>query len=270
MNNIKESYNKNGYHIAKSSLDQSQIDNIISSISFVLKQQLRLLSISFAEYEDSDIDGLYNKMSLLFQADLARYIKVIKSLSNLKSVYELFFSRNIKNLLEQMDIHHSMVPTGPVLHIMSSDLKIPNGYYGLPPHQDYPSMCGSIDAPILWIPLVDIDKNLYPLELIPQSHKKGVLPGKISENCYEIDNSYYQESDFIKVEVEKRDAVIMSPFTIHRSGLYGKNNNVRISCSIRFDNIEEKNFIERAYPTAYKRVIDREMFQRENLINKLS
>ena len=269
MNNIKKSYDQNGYHIIKSTLGQQQIDNVVTAIGFVFRQQLNLLSISFIDNSDADIKGLYDKMNLLFRADLERYIKVIKSLSNLKEVYELFFSNQVANLLEQIGISHSIISTGPVLHIMSRDLKIPNGYYGLPPHQDYPSMCGSIDAPILWIPLVNINKDLYPLELIPQSHNKGIFPGKISENCYEIDQLCYQESDFVEVEVEKGDIVIMSPFTIHRSGIHGKNNTVRISCSMRFDNIEEKNFIKRAYPTAYKRTIDRDMFQRENLINNL-
>jgi len=269
MNNIREIYNDNGYHISKSCLAQSQIDKVLSAISFVFEQQLQFLSINFKQGDGSSINCLYDKMKLLFHSDIARYLKVIKALSNLTEVYDIFFSDQIRNLLKEIGITHSFIPTGPVLHIMSYELKIPHGYHGLPPHQDYPSMCGSIDAPILWIPLVDINKDLYPLELIPQSNQKGVLSGTISENCYEINKDHYQESDFISTEVSRGDIVIMSPFTVHRSGTRGRKNAVRISCSMRFDNLNEENFIERCYPTAYKRVIDRDMFQRENLISRI-
>ena len=37
------------------------------------------------------------------------------------------------------------------------------------------------------------------------------------------------------------------------------NKNVRIACSTRFDNGYEKNFIDRCYPTAYTRGVERSM-----------
>lgn len=156
-----------------------------------------------------------------------------------------------------MKIYKSLIPTGPVVHIMSKDLMIPGGYYGLPPHQDYPSMQGSLDSLIAWVPLVNIDKDFYPLEIIPRSNNEGMLPGKMTEKYYEIDPLLYKNDDFISVEVEVGDVVLMSSFTVHRSGTNGRADDVRIACSIRFDNVEEESFIKRTYPTVYKRTVDR-------------
>jgi ectoine hydroxylase-related dioxygenase (phytanoyl-CoA dioxygenase family) len=192
-----------------------------------------------------------------------KYVKTMSALSRVYDVHKLFMSDEIRNLIGSIKIDSPLIPTGPVVHTMSRDLMIPGGYYGLPPHQDYPSMQSSLDSVIVWVPLVNIDKNFYPLEVIPQSHRDGMLPGKVTEKYYEIDPSCYRNEDFLPVEVEAGDVVLMSSFTIHRSGTEGRRNDVRISCSIRFDNAEEETFITRTYPTVYKRTVDRAILEKD-------
>ncbi len=262
--NIRDLYDENGYYIFKKVLKLDQINKVMNAINFVIDQQLSYTQLNKKGKINKNL-SVFKKLKILFDSDINRYLKVVKSFQNLSEIYEIFFSSEIKKVLDDLKITKSSIPTGPVFHLMSRALRIPNGYFGVPAHQDYPSMCGSLDAPILWIPLVDIDKKLYPLDLIPKSNKKGLSKGIIGNNCYEIDKNEYSDDDFVSIEVQKQDIIIMSPFTIHRSNTDGKLNDVRFACSIRFDNLEESTFIERAYPSAYKRVIDRNLFENDKL-----
>jgi ectoine hydroxylase-related dioxygenase (phytanoyl-CoA dioxygenase family) len=143
-----------------------------------------------------------------------------------------------------------------VVHIQADCLRIPNGYFGLAAHQDFPSVQGSLDGFVVWIPLVDIDKERYPLEVIPESHKEGVLPSiENSDSILEINPGIYNESDFISVECEIGDVVFMSNFTVHRSSQHG-NDKLRLACSTRYDNANEKTFIDRCYPSGYQRSVN--------------
>lgn len=149
MNELRKKYDHHGYHISRACFNERQIKNALDAMNFVLDQQLRLLKIDLKN-DHPTMEGLiYAKMKLLFSHDVDRYLKTIKTFSNLPEIYELFISDQARELLKSLDIEHYVIPTGPVVHIMSSDLMIPGGYFGIPPHQDYPSMCGSLDAPIL-------------------------------------------------------------------------------------------------------------------------
>ncbi len=239
-------YNANGYYVAKSVFDKSQVKSVLDSINLLFAQQL-----------PNSQPSIFQNMKGLFDADLTKYLKVAGALSRSYEAHELLLSKKVTELLSALNMTKLLVPTGPVVHIMSQDLMVPNGYYGLPPHQDYPSMQGSLDSLIVWVPLVDIDRDLYPLEIIPKSNWEGMLLGKMNEKYYEIDPALYKNEDFIPVEVEAGDVVLMSSFTVHRSGTSGRKNDVRLACSIRFDNAEEENFVNRTYPTVYKRSVDR-------------
>lgn len=250
-NNLLQFYNSNGYYIAKSALSKGTIKSVINTIDTLYEQQLSLHELGFKDF------SLFQKMKLLFDYNTATYLKVAGALGRLCDVYEIFLSKEIKTLISTLSINKLLIPTGPVVHIMSQDLMIPGGYFGLPAHQDYPSMQGSLDSLVVWVPLVDIDRNFYPLEVIPKSHSNGILSGKMTEKYYEINQSLYKNDDFVPIEVEVGDVVFMSSFTVHRSGTNGKKQDVRLSCSMRFDNLEEESFIKRVYPTVYKRTVDR-------------
>jgi ectoine hydroxylase-related dioxygenase (phytanoyl-CoA dioxygenase family) len=144
---------------------------------------------------------------------------------------------------------------------MADALKIPNGYFGLVPHQDFPSVQGSVDGVVVWLPLVKVDKDNYPLEVIPGSHLRGLAP-MIShgDSTSEVDPNWFDASHFTPAEVDVGDVIFMSMFTVHRSSTRGSPNRCRLAVSTRFDNADEASFIERAYPTAYVRSVRREQY----------
>ena len=143
--------------------------------------------------------------------------------------------------------------------MQANSLKIPNGYFGLEAHQDFPSVQGSLDGFVVWVPLVDIDVNRYPLEVIPCSHKNGILPSSENSSAsWEIKPECYQEADFVPAICEVGDVIFMSNFTVHRSSKKG-DNRLRMACSTRYDNANEEAFIERCYPSAYIRSVERKI-----------
>ena len=107
---------------------------------------------------------------------------------------------------------------------------------------------GSLNAMVVWMPLVDVDEALGALEIVPGSHRWGLLPSEQDEwyrKVAEADRFPYQS-----VEVAAGDALFFSAFLLHRSG-----NNVtdaiRWSCHFRYNDLSEATFIARHYPHPY-------------------
>jgi ectoine hydroxylase-related dioxygenase (phytanoyl-CoA dioxygenase family) len=199
----------------------------------------------------------------LYILDIEKYKKVSGSLWRLLDVYQLMHDERIIDFLHKKfkwggDI---FVPGGQVVHIMANELQIPNGYFGLGAHQDFPSVQGSLDGVVVWVPLVDVDKSNFPLEVIPRSHKRGLLPmNGEGQEVREVDSKYLSQDNFSPIEVNVGDVVFMSMFTIHKSSGCGTNGRVRLATSTRFDNAAESTFIDRCYPTAYTRQVCRDQF----------
>jgi ectoine hydroxylase-related dioxygenase (phytanoyl-CoA dioxygenase family) len=247
-------YKKNGYIVVKQLIPQKSIDSVLSALNQLLIKQLVSL--------DTDIgQSIFENLIKIHNNDIDLYKKIISSLWRSLALTKLMHNEKIIDYLQDIFCFNDIfLPGGQVIHIQSKSLMIPNGYFGFEPHQDYLSVQGSLDGLICWIPLVDIDEDNYPLEIIPGSHLKGLFPltSSGSEPAV-IDPKTYSENDFKSVVVEKGDVVFMSYFTIHRSGKNGLKNNVRIAVSTRFDNGSENTFIRRGFPTAYERNIHRNL-----------
>lgn len=253
---IREIYNKQGYYLAKGLLDPEKVEESLKEI-----QQLFVLQ---AKRHKAPITGFRNNESLLsdmesvFDKSVDSYLAAARLTGNLASVNSLMIGTEVAGIISELGIEIPVIRTGPYLNIMSGELKIPDGYFGVAAHQDWPSMQGSLDTVTVWVPLMDVDRDMYPLEIIPGSHKNGLLDGVVVQNTLEVDKSLYDERDFIPVEVEAGDAIFFSAFLIHRSGMNGRKNCVRMGCSIRFENAAEPTFVERNFPSAYKRTVVRD------------
>jgi hypothetical protein len=250
------SYKLNGFYIAKGLLDTQSITNVLSSINKTLTDQLNSLAVT------QQINDTFVGLKRLHQIDIERYKKVVGALWRKEIIFRLMHDSRITDfLITKFGWTDLFVPGGQVVHIMANELKIPNGYFGLVPHQDFPSVQGSLDGVVVWLPLVDVDKNNFPLEVIAGSHKLGLVPMNEKGNTsWEVDNTCFDEREFIPVEVEVGDVVFMSMFTIHRSSVSGQAGRYRIAVSTRFDNADEPTFIDRAYPSAYIRSVHREQY----------
>lgn len=182
-------------------------------------------------------------------SDIGKYIGYLATCAKHIEAQKLFLDIR---LLSQI-ISVPIIIEQPVLHVMSPSLRIPDGYYGTAAHQDWPSTQGSLDCVTVWIALTDITVDDFPLEVIPGSHKRGLLDGKMNGSVLEVEAD---NKDFIPIECKAGDVIFLSGFLVHRTG---KGNGFRVAVSQRFDNVSEPTFIERGYPCAQKRVVDRDI-----------
>ncbi len=248
-----EKFKSDGILVVKALLDSETIASARRSIARTFSVQLH----NMQEFSDDDA---FSAMHALYQQDLDRYKKTASALWRKLAVYQLMHDPRIIGFLhEKFSWNDIFVSGGQVVHIMARELKIPGGYFGLVAHQDFPSVQGSLDGVVVWLPLVDIGLSNFPLEVIVGSHKRGLLPMVDYGNAqWEIRRDLYCEDDFLPVAVDIGDVVFMSMFTIHRTSGNGIPGCFRLAASTRFDNAEEPTFIERCYPSAYQRIVHRD------------
>jgi ectoine hydroxylase-related dioxygenase (phytanoyl-CoA dioxygenase family) len=205
-------------------------------------------------------------MQKLFSVDVNAYLAAARHLSKLLSIQDLLLHENIRAFIKNLGLSLPSVPTSPVVSIMSERLKIAGGYFGLAPHQDWPSMQGSLDAVIVWAPLMDVTAASFPLQVIPRSHAQGLWGGVNTASAREIDPRLYGEEDFMPFELRRGDVVFMTTFTVHRTGvMHGVNecSGLRIACNTRIENSAEATFVKRQFPCAYKRTVERELITKD-------
>lgn len=119
-------------------------------------------------------------------------------------------------------------------------------------------MQGSLDGCIVWMPLVDIDENSYPLELVPGSHTMGLLETEDHPATPVVTDERISDSDFEPVLVKRGELVVISGFTVHRTGEKG-DGRVRVAVSCRYNNAAEPTFVARGYASPYRHSYDRNL-----------
>jgi ectoine hydroxylase-related dioxygenase (phytanoyl-CoA dioxygenase family) len=253
------SYRKNGYCAVPGVLPVSAVEAVLKELDQLCALQLRRLGRRAAAYE-GEATVLAN-MEALLAADVKAYLAAARHAAKLVSLQRLVSCPEITALVEAFGIQTPTMPTMPVVHIMSDRLKIPGGYFGIAPHQDWPSIQGGLDTITMWVPLLDVGSKQFPIEVIPGSHLRGLWEGEIADNALEIRKGFV-DSDFVSVPVARGDVVIFSGFTVHRTGLRDCRG-LRIASSTRYENAAEPTFVERNYPCAYKRSVERELIHKD-------
>lgn len=257
---MSQQYKKDGYTIARNLLPLDLLNQVFYDMDIVLLQQLHHLGLGHQEKPSHMLEDVYRHMGLLYANNQSIYMQVLRLWAKLFSMQALVMHPNIVKVTKELGVELPLFQTAPVVHVMANEFKITGGYHGVGVHQDWPALQSGLDTITVWFPFMDVDKNNFPVDLIPGSHTHGLFPGKTSENIYEVEPSCYNESDFVAMEVNHGDVLFMSNFTLHRTSLQGDDGRVRIACSSRYENASEKTFIERSYPSAQKRVIQRELF----------
>lgn len=257
MNNLVSLFRKDGYVVLKNSNNENEVLSALFEIHRLFKEQLVFLDLGYAEGESEAV--ILKNMEKLFKNDLDRYKATLRQVNKLFCIQKLVTADPIIHFVRSLGLEILSFPTDSVFHCMAGGLLIPDGYMRLKPHQDWPAMQSSLDSVIVWSSLMDIaSESKYPLEVIPGSHRNGLLPGITHDHVYEVAPDYYDSDNFVPVLVERSDVIIFSSFLIHRTGL-GGTNELRLACSTRYENAVEKTNVQRAYPSIHRRIVDREI-----------
>jgi phytanoyl-CoA hydroxylase len=224
----------------------SDVENVRDEAKDVFLRQMRQASIidgnnpSKHEFEAA--------MARFFQENAAAFMNAGKVCQHLISLHRLSLAEPLLRQLHDLGLEVPVICTRPVIYFNTRKLARTEAYYKTPPHQDWRSMQGSLNAMVVWIPLVDIDEPLGALRVIPGSHREGLCESQPDEWYRHIEG--VSDGDFLSVEVRAGDALFFSAFLIHASG-DNTTDAIRWSCHFRYNDLAEMTYVARNYPSPY-------------------
>lgn len=238
-----------GYVVVKGAIDIAILDSINRDIAELFAIQLRRLR------QPVDAGGsreaFKNNAVRLLRADVPTYISTARLTQNLPSVHRLLICDTVIELARELGIELPVISTRPSIHIMTGDLRIPNGYHRSPAHQDWRSMQGSLDSIVFWIPSTPVTEKSNPMEFVPKSQLLGLLDTVEHIQTPMVSDPRVTDDKFIPIPVEPGDIIFFSSFMVHRTS-EADDGLVRIAMSGRFNNAKERTYVEHGYPTPYK------------------
>ena len=245
----RKAFRERGFFVSKGLLDQDRLAAINGEIEQLFIAQLRRFGLPVDE--SGSRQSFYKNAMALLEHDVPAYINTARTTQDLPSVHQMLTSDAIVSLVRSLGVAFPVVSTKASIHLMADDLKVPNGYHKTPPHQDWRSMQGSLDSVVLWIPTTPVTVSSNPLEVVPGSHRLGLLETAPHIMTPTVDDPRISDEAFQAVPVEPGDVIVFSSLLVHRTGETG-DGLVRIALSTRFNNALEPTYVERGYVTPYK------------------
>jgi len=236
-----DKYEQEGFTIYESFFTQYEIEKI----------RLNILKV-FEPFTGPNADD--EKLISLFNSDFESYVASTKLCHQLPSIHALGTSDRMLEFIRSKFNIEPVINTRPVLLFSSRKVAKHHFYWKSKPHQDLAIMSGSPDSIVTWIPLCDMREELGFLEVVPESHKHGVLEHKKNGPSLEI-NQDLSDEVFVPAKMKIGDALFFSSSTIHRSGTNVSENRIRLTVSYRYDNMLNKDFINKKYPAAFDYVM---------------
>lgn len=264
-------FKKNGYLRLDNFLPKQDVKLVLRDAKNVfLRQFIEKGYVSQCSLDDLNEEQYNNLLYRLFEEDIECLSNCGKQAQHLISLHTLSLSAKIVELLNQMGLKTPIISTRPVLYFNHSKLAKQKVFYKVDAHQDWRSMQGSLNSVVIWIPLVDINKELGALEILPGSHLGGLRTDHIENGFGMVSLSEEEIEKLISVEVKTGDALLFSSFLIHQSG-DNVTNKPRWSCHFRYNDLDDPTFIKRKFthPYIYK-PIDELITKDFPLINDLS
>ena len=241
-----DEYRENGYLLLKGFFDGREIDEVREEAKEIFILQMRRLGI--VDSEDVGEEEFEQGMFELFGKDVQTFANCGKQAQHLISLHRLSLDERIVNQLGELGLEFPNISTRPVMYFNHERLAKKEVYWKLSAHQDWRSMQGSLDSMVVWIPLVDVDKDLGALEIVPGSHRWGLLEAEMADGYGQLEE--IEGAEMVPVEVEKGDALFFSSFLAHQSGT-NVTDHIRWSCHFRYNNLREATFVDRGYPHPY-------------------
>lgn len=249
-----ETYKKKGYIILKDIISPVEIHSILTEAKNIFFRQFCFKKYTNCNSLNEISEKEFNQcMFRLFEEDLECLSNCGKQVQHLISLHRLSLSEKLIHQLKLIGLKTPVISTRPVLYFNHPKLARKKVFYKVDAHQDWRSMQGSLNAVVIWIPLIDISKDLGALEILPQSHLGGLRTNHVDNGFGMVDLSEAERRNLISVELNAGDALIFSSFLIHQSG-ENSTESPRWSCHFRYNDLDDPTFIARkfAHPYIYK------------------
>lgn len=230
MSGLQEDFQREGYVIAQ---------------SVALRERVARLKASF--------ETLFHRR---FSDDAGANRNLIKRFADSIDLASLFTAPELLGLLKALGVV-SPVYCGPIVsHYTHSDLT--GNSYGLPWHQDYPSMASSSRAVIAWISVDDCSSATHSIEVAPGRHVQGLLNGEQRDSGYFLADQEFVQSRVL--DLQAGDILLFSPYLPHRTFVNPASTTHKLSFSRRFDDLECPEWPSRKFANAYGISVDRTLY----------
>lgn len=244
---MKEQFNKDGYIVLKNFFNKEEINQIYTEA-----RKLFALQIERVLGKNVDIDNkneFEQAMFDLFEADFNTFVSTGKQAQHLISLHRLGTEPKLINLLKSLGYDFPMIGVRPAMQFNSRHLSKGGSHWKLGAHQDWRTGQGSLDSIVMWFPMVDCGEALGSLQILPATHKDGLLKADTSGYLGSIQEDLPEEA-YVQTEFEVGDLLVFSAFLVHRSG-ENVTKNIRWSVQLRYNNMAEPTFQERGFPMPY-------------------
>jgi hypothetical protein len=244
-------YREQGFLLCPGFFNPDEVAAIHADAKAIFAAQMRRHGL----IGDGEVDeaAFTQGMFRLFDSDLAAFAYCGKQAQHLISLHRLSLDARIVDGLRALGLGFPNVSTRPVLYFNHPRLAKKEVYWRLSLHQDWRSMQGSLNSVVVWLPLIDIDRSLGALEVLPGSHKDGLVEADMEDGYGHVSRDVQatvREEDLVSVEVKRGDALFFSTFLLHQSGT-SVSDEIRWSCHFRYNDLAEPTFVERGYPHPY-------------------
>jgi phytanoyl-CoA hydroxylase len=239
-------YRENGWILVPGFLSHNETDRLRADAWRVFCRQLRRHGL--VDDPNASEAELTRALYSLFREHTTEFVNCGKQIQHLMSLHRLALSDDVMRILHELGLEDPNISVRPVVFFNSPHLAQQEFYWKTPPHQDWRSMQGSLDSIVAWIALVDVNAELGALQVVPGSHRRGLIAERFVDGFGQTDA--FVDSDFTTVETRKGDALVFSSFLVHRSGT-NSTDAIRWSAQFRYNNLAEETFIERGYPHSF-------------------
>jgi hypothetical protein len=229
MNKLKQDFQREGYVVAHSAALRERV---------------------------ADLKSLFEThFQRLFGNDPSTNRNLIKRFAESIELAELFTLPELIDLVRSLGVN-SPVYCGPIVsHYTHSDLT--GNSYGLPWHQDYPSMASSSRALIVWFSVNDCGPATHSIE-VAGGGGKGLLPGEQQDNGYILTAQEFAQSQVL--DILAGDILLFSPYLPHRTFVNPASSAYKLSFSRRFDDLSCPTWPARRFQNAYGVSVDRTLY----------
>ena len=244
---LKEQFKKDGFIIVKNFFDKAILTQIYTEARQIFAVQIK--RVVGVDVDIDNRDEFEKAMFAFFEKDFPSFVNTGKQVQHLISLHRLGTDPSITSLLKEIGYEFPIIGVRPAMQFNSRYLSKGGSHWKLGSHQDWRTGQGSLDSAVCWFPLVDCGADLGSLQIIPGSHRNGLLDAQGNGYLGTIKEEL-PEDKFVQTSFEVGDLLLFSAFLVHRSG-ENSTQNIRWSIQLRYNNMEEKTFQERGFPMPY-------------------
>ncbi len=255
----EEIFKENGYIIIKDLISK----NLIKKIQKIILKRSKNYLKSTKNFKNFYDKSLHNGLINLKKNNPSRFGSFYDSLQKSLELYSIIFD---KKLLLKISNLSKLKINNMSFNGENIRMDIPNDkLHSLDWHQDRSYYMQNHDGNkglVCWIPLMNIKKNLGPLQICSKSHLDGFINNfkssrknnSSTQKKVEINKKY----KIINCTVKEGDALFLSKNTIHASGR-NKSNLIRFSLQVRIHDLMDENYLSFRYRIIYNESDIKEM-----------